>query len=79
MKIKELLGTTVLDKNAFEVGKVEDVDFDPESGTITGLTLSLHKNLFSKSAKGVLFEDIAVIGEYVILSKEILKKDETEE
>ncbi len=78
MKIKELLGTTVLDKNAFEVGKVEDADFDPESGTITGLTIALHKNIFSKSAVGVLFEDIATIGQYIILSKEIPKKDETE-
>ena len=78
MKIKELLGKTVLDKNAFEVGKVEDADFDPESGTITGLTIALHKNAFSKSAVGVLFGDIATIGEYIILSKEIPKKDEAE-
>jgi sporulation protein YlmC with PRC-barrel domain len=76
MKIKELLGKTVLDKNAFEVGKVEDVDFDPESGAITGLTLALHKNIFSKDLSGVLFEDVATIGEYIILSKEIPKKDE---
>ena len=76
MKIKELLGKTVLDKNAFEVGKVEDVDFDPESGTITGITLALHKNIFSKDLSGILFEDVATIGEYIILNKEILKKDE---
>ena len=74
MKIKELLGRTVLDKNAFEVGKVEDADFDPENGTITGITIVLYKNAFSKSSVGVLFEDIAVIGEYIILSKEIPKK-----
>ena len=76
MKIKELLGKTVLDKNAFEVGKVEDVDFDPESGTITGITLALHKNIFSKDLSGILFEDVARIGEYIILNKEIPKKDE---
>ena len=76
MKIKELLGKTVLDKNAFEVGKVEDVDFDPESGTITGITLALHKNIFSKDLSGILFEDVATIGEYIILNKEIQKKDE---
>ncbi|WP_462315050.1 PRC-barrel domain-containing protein [Methanobrevibacter sp.] len=76
MKIKELLGKTVLDKNAFEVGKVEDVDFDPESGTITGITLALHKNIFSKDLSGILFEDVATIGEYIILNKEIPKKDE---
>ena len=45
MKIRQLLGKTVLDKNAFEVGKVDDVDFEPESGTITGITLALHKNI----------------------------------
>lgn len=76
MKIKELLGKTVLDKNAFEVGKVEDVDFDPERGTITGITLALHKNIFSKDLSGILFEDVATIGEYIILNKEIPKKDE---
>ena len=27
MKIKEFLGSTVLDKNAYEVGKVGDVDY----------------------------------------------------
>jgi sporulation protein YlmC with PRC-barrel domain len=76
MKIKELLGKTVLDKNAFEVGKVEDVDFDPESGAITGITLALHKNIFSKDLSGILFDDVATIGEYIILNKEIPKKDE---
>ncbi|WP_405306962.1 PRC-barrel domain-containing protein [Methanobrevibacter sp.] len=76
MKIRQLLGKTVLDKNAFEVGKVDDVDFDPESGKITGLTLALQKNIFSKDVSGVLFDDVATIGEFIILSKEIPKKDE---
>ncbi len=76
MKIKELLGSKVLDKNAFEVGKVEDVDFDPESGSITGMTIALHKNIFSKNVVGILFEDIETIGAYIILNKEIPKKDE---
>jgi sporulation protein YlmC with PRC-barrel domain len=30
MKIKEFIGSTVLDKNANVVGKVENVDFDTE-------------------------------------------------
>ncbi len=78
MKVKELLGCTVLDKNAYEVGKVDDVDFDPESGAITGLTLTLQKNLFSKDEIGILFEDVATIGAYVILNKEIPKEVEEE-
>ena len=75
MRIKEFLGKPVLDKNAFEVGKVEDVDFDPESGAITGITLALHKNIFSKNVTGVLFEDVATIGEFIILNREIPKND----
>jgi sporulation protein YlmC with PRC-barrel domain len=78
MKVKELLGSTVLDKNAYEVGKVDDIDFDPESGAITGLTLTLQKNLFSKDEIGILFEDVATIGAYVILNKEIPKETEEE-
>ena len=32
MKIKEFIGSTVLDKNANVVGKVENVDFNTETG-----------------------------------------------
>ena len=34
MKIRDFLGSTVLDKNANEVGKVDDVDFNPADGKI---------------------------------------------
>ena len=36
----------------------------------------LQKNIFSKDVSGVLFDDVATIGEFIILSKEIPKKDE---
>ena len=45
MKIKEFLGSTVLDKNAYEVGRVGDIDFDPETGAIGTITLTLQKNM----------------------------------
>ena len=48
MKIKEFLGSTVLDKNANEVGKVDNVDFDPANGKIEKITLTLQKNIFSR-------------------------------
>ena len=48
MKIKEFLGSTVLDKNAYEVGKIDDVEFNPEEGKIEKITLTLQKNIFSK-------------------------------
>lgn len=78
MKIREFLGSTVLDKNAYEVGKVDDIDFNPESGAIEKITLTLQKNLFSRDELEINFEDIATIGAYVILNKEIPKEDEEE-
>ena len=78
MKIREFLGSTVLDKNAYEVGKVDDIDFNPESGAIEKITLTLQKNLFSRDELEINFEDIATISAYVILNKEIPKEDEEE-
>ena len=76
MKIREFLGSTVLDKNANEVGKVDDIEFDPEEGKIEKITLTLQKNIFSKDELEIDFEDVATIGAYVILNKEIPKKDD---
>ena len=78
MKIKEFLGSTVLDKNAYEVGKVDNVDFDTATGKIENITLTLQKNIFSKDELEISFEDVATIGAYVILNKEIPKESEKE-
>lgn len=79
MKIKEFIGSTVLDKNANVVGKIENLDFDPETGKIESIFLTLQKNLFSRDELEIKFEDIATIGAYVILNKEIPKETGAEE
>ena len=79
MKIREFLGSTVLDKNAYEVGKVDDIDFDKETGKIDKITLTLQKNIFSKDEIEIDFDDVATIGAYVILNKEIPKEAEPAE
>ena len=79
MKIKEFIGSTVLDKNANVVGKVDNVDFDTVTGKIETITLTLQKNLFSRDELEISFEDIATIGAYIILNKEITKEEEIEE
>ena len=79
MKIKEFLGSTVLDKNAYEVGKVDNVDFDTATGKIENITLTLQKNIFSKDELEISFDDVATIGAYVILNKEIPKEAEKAE
>lgn len=76
MKIREFLGSIVLDKNANEVGKVDDIEFNPEDGKIEKITLTLQKNLFSKDELEIDFDDVATIGAYVILNKEIPKPEE---
>ena len=79
MQIKEFIGSTVLDKNANVVGKVENVDFDTETGKIETITLTLQKNIFSRDELEISFEDIATIGAYIILNKEIEKEEEIKE
>lgn len=79
MNIKEVLGSKVLDKNAYEVGTVSDFDFDQKEGTIKSMVVSLKKGVFSKEELEVAFEDIETIGGYVILSKELSEAEETEE
>ena len=76
MKIREFLVSIVLDKNANEVGKVDDIEFNPEDGKIEKITLTLQKNLFSRDELEIDFDDVATIGAYVILNKEIPKPEE---
>ena len=78
MKIKEFIGSTVLDKKANVVGKVENVEFDTETGKIETIVLTLQKNLFSKDELEIAFEDIETIGAYIILNKEIVQEEAEE-
>lgn len=78
MQIKEFLGSTVLDKNANVVGKVENVDFNTETGKIETIILTLQKNIFSRDELEISFDDVATIGAYVILNKEITQETEEE-
>ena len=79
MKIREFLGSTVLDKNANVVGKVENVDFNTETGKLEKITLTLQKNIFSKDELEIDFDDVATIGAYVILNKELPKEEDKAE
>ncbi len=79
MQIKEFLGSIVLDKNAYEVGKVANVEFNPETGKIETIILTLQKNIFSSDELEISYDDVATIGAYVILNKEIPKEEAAEE
>ena len=78
MQIKEFIGSTVLDKNENVVGKVDNVDFDTETGKIETIALTLQKNIFTRDELEINFDDIQTIGAYVILNKEIENEVEEE-
>ncbi len=79
MNINDVIGSKVLDKNAYEVGSVSDFDFDPKKGTINSMIVSLNTGLFSKEELEVEYSDVATIGGYVLLAKELPKAEEVEE
>ena len=77
MRAKELFGTTVLDKNVNEIGRIEDIDVEIEKGGITTIIVSLNKGLFSNDVIEIDFESILTIGDYVLLDK-VVETEETE-
>ncbi|MCQ2964896.1 MAG: PRC-barrel domain-containing protein [archaeon] len=79
MKIKQLLGMVAVDNNANDIGKIIDVDFDPSSGKIEKLTISLKKSFLSNEKVEVSFDDVKSIGDYVLLDTEIETKLDVED
>lgn len=73
MYSSEIKGIAVLDKNAKAVGKVDDIDFDPEDGKVKCIVVALKKNIFSKDQIEVSFDEIAAMGDYIILKNELPK------
>ncbi|MCQ2977805.1 MAG: PRC-barrel domain-containing protein [archaeon] len=76
MKIKELMGMGVVDLNANDVGKISDIDFDPISGKLTTISISLKKGMLSNEHTEISFDDIKSIGDYVLLKIEINTENE---
>ena len=74
-RIKSLLGMKVLDTNANEVGKLNDVEFNEETGKIEIIFVSLKKNILDKNNDvQVQFENIKCIGDYVLLDIDIVNE-----
>ena len=79
MRAKKFFGITVLDKNVKEVGKIDDVEIDTETGKVVSLIISLKKGILSNDEIEVDFEKISTIGDYILLSTEIDKAEKVEE
>ena len=69
--VKELIGKEVLDKDGFVIGKVSDMEFNPETQMIESIILkkgSLSETLnISKGENVVPFDFIKNIGDKIIL------------
>lgn len=67
MKSTEVLGKKVIDKNAFEIGKVSDLDLNTEKWIIEGIYIS--SGILGSDLR-VSIDDVAKIGDYVTLKIE---------
>ncbi|MDI6724335.1 MAG: PRC-barrel domain-containing protein [Methanobacterium sp.] len=68
MKTSELMGKKVIDKNAFEIGKVNDIELDTEEWQVTGIFIS--SGILGSDTR-VPVEDVAKVGDFVILKVEM--------
>ena len=68
MKVSEFLGTRVLDKNAFEIGKVSDMFIDPVEGIINVITISTNEFGIRRKDIEIKPDQIDVLGEYLVLN-----------
>jgi len=76
MKVTEFLGLKVLDKNAMEIGKVSDLEVDPEEGLIKSLIISKGELSLKQRTFIVDMESVSRVGDYVVLA---IAADEAEE
>ncbi|MBE2900544.1 hypothetical protein DNK57_07035 [Methanothermobacter thermautotrophicus] len=68
MKVTEFLGRKVLDKNAMEIGKVSDLEVDPEEGLIKSLIISKGELSLKQRTFIVDMESVSRVGDYVVLA-----------
>ncbi|RAP51249.1 MAG: hypothetical protein BZ133_03530 [Methanosphaera sp. SHI613] len=82
MKGTEIIGKKVIDVNAYEIGKISDVELDFENSKITKVYFSSNELSLTKHISEVCPENIKKIGDYVLLDlakKEIIKEKEVKE
>ncbi|MBI5680924.1 MAG: PRC-barrel domain-containing protein [Methanobacterium sp.] len=67
MKTSEILGKKVIDKNAYEVGKVHDFDLDTKKWSINGIYVS--SGILGSDFR-VSIDEVDKIGDFIILKIE---------
>lgn len=75
MKVTEILGKKVLDKNAMGVGKVSDMDIDAVEGTVATITISSSDFSIGRDDFEITNQDIDQVGDYILLKIEKAELD----
>lgn len=70
MKVSELMGKRVLDKNAMEIGKVSEIDLMPKEGVINTITISTGEVWLRNKTFEIKPSNIQQVGDYLILNLE---------
>jgi len=71
MKSSEFMGKKVIDRDAFEVGKVSELDLNTEKWEVEGIYVS--SGILGSDFR-VSIEDIAKVGDFVILKIDMKKE-----
>lgn len=82
MKITELIGKKVLDDNANEIGKINDIDINLKENDISKVIINPNELSLRKTTFEITTEMISEIGDYLLLNvskSEITKDNEPEE
>lgn len=81
MKTTKIIGKKVIDSNANEIGKVNDIDLDLKSNTINNIFINSGELSLRKIVYEVTPSNISEVGDYILLniSKSDLSSDEEDE
>lgn len=82
MKITELIGKKVLDDNANEIGKINDIDINLKENDISKVIINPNELSLRKTTFEITTEMISEIGDYLLLNvskSEITKDNESKE
>lgn len=77
MKTSELIGKKVLDDNANEIGKIQDIDIELKENNISKVFISSNELSLRKDTLTITPDMISEVGDYLLLnvSKSEISKD----
>lgn len=68
-KVSGTFGKQVYSTGGIYIGTIEDVEFEQESGNITGILVKLKTKVDSKKSIAIPFEFVAAIGDIAIVQE----------